>query len=94
MPSILELSRELLKSARVPPSGERGSSATAALEARVRALEENERRQAELMTTMADQLSKLTVAVTALHTQTRRLIIGQVISALVAIAALVIALRH
>jgi hypothetical protein len=43
---------------------------------------------------MADQLSKLTVAVTALHTQTRRLIIGQVISALVAIAALVIALRH
>jgi uncharacterized coiled-coil protein SlyX len=98
MPSILDLSRELLKSSRRPPVTEPpvavdGPSASAALEARISALEENERRQAELVTRMADQLAQLTTAVTALHGQTRRLILGQIATALVAVIAVVLALR-
>lgn len=98
MPSIVEVSRELLKRTRRGALPEASAPAaqspeTAALEARVAALEENERRQAELVTTMADQLAQLTTAATALHRQVRFLIAGQVIAALVAVVALVIALR-
>lgn len=99
MPSILEVSRELLKRARRTPPGElpspveSGAPSGAALEARVAALEENERRQAELVTSMADQLAQLTTAVTALHGQVRRLVAGQVITAIVAVIAIVLALR-
>jgi hypothetical protein len=98
MPSILDVSRELLKRARgVPPEAPQSAGAlvpeAGSLEARIIALEDNERRQAELVTTMADQLAQLTVAVTALHAQNRRLLIGQVVSAVVAVVAVVLALR-
>ena len=98
MPSILEVSRELLKRSRrpspaEPPARVDGVPASAALEARISTLEENERRQAELVTSMADQLAQLTTAVTALHGQTRRLLLGQVFTALIAAVALVLALR-
>jgi uncharacterized coiled-coil protein SlyX len=98
MPSIIDVSRELLKrSRRTAPEEAPGRTdivpATATLEARIRALEENERRQAELVTTMADQLAQLTEAVTALHAQTRRLLAGQVVTAVVALIAIAIALR-
>src|SRR5262245_43570816 len=97
MPTILDVSRELLKrTRRAPPALPEGSStlpAGATLEPRVAALEENERRQAELVTSMADQLAQLTTAVTALHVQTRRLQMGLGTAAIVAIVALVFALR-
>jgi uncharacterized coiled-coil protein SlyX len=98
MPSILEVSRELLKRSRRPPPGEQTARAdmlpaSATPEARITALEENERRQAELVTTMADQLAQLTTAVTALHVQMRRLVIGQVATAAIAVIAIVLALR-
>lgn len=94
MPSILELSRELMKRARrlpaiEPPTPDDSASAIAVLEARVLALEENERGQAELVTNMAAQLEQLTTAVTALHRQWRILVAGQVAAGIVAIAALV-----
>jgi uncharacterized coiled-coil protein SlyX len=99
MPSILDVSRELLKRTRRLPAGD-GTPGTdvvpagaAALEARVVALEENERRQAELVNSMADQLAQLTGAVTTLHGQVRLLIVGQVVTAVLAIAAVVVALR-
>jgi hypothetical protein len=98
MPSILDVSRELLRRTRRLPSDE-GSPGTdvvpagAALEGRVRALEENERRQAELVNSMADQLAQLTGAVTTLHGQVRLLIVGQVVTAVLAVAALVVVLR-
>lgn len=95
MPSILEVSRELLKRTRkLPaelPAPEAGSSDV--LETRVRALEENERRQAELLTSVAEQLSQLTTAASALHKLTRWLILAVIVTALIAIAALVMALR-
>jgi len=98
MPTILDVSRELLRrTRRAPPELPEGSNSVVAggatLEPRVAALEENERRQAELVTSMADQLAQLTTAVTALHTQTRRLQMGLGAAAAVAIAALVFALR-
>lgn len=99
MPSILELSRELLKRSRrmsPPPAAAAvtsGGSTTAALEARVAALEENERRQAELVTNIAEQLAQLTVAVTALHRHTRRLMLGQLCAVAIAVIATLIALR-
>jgi uncharacterized coiled-coil protein SlyX len=101
MPTILDVSKELLKrSRRAPPALDvpvrpalSGDSALAALEARVAALEENERRQAELVNNIADQLAKLTAAATVLHKQVRRLLVGQVTAIVVALVALLVALR-
>jgi hypothetical protein len=99
MPSILDVSRELLKRTRkqlppegLPPPSETGERADVR-EVRIRALEENERRQAELIKSMADQLAQLADAATALHKVTRWLIGGLVGTAVVAVAALVVALR-
>ena len=99
MPSILEVSRELLNRARraappapAPPVPTRNSE-NAALESRIAALEENERRQAELVTNIAEQLAQLTAAVTALHQQTRRLLVGQATAVIVAVIAVLIALN-
>lgn len=97
MPSILELSHELMKRTRRPPAIESppprndNASVTAALESRILALEENERRQAELVTNMADQLEQLTMAVTVLHRRWRILVAGQVAAGIVAVVALVLA---
>jgi uncharacterized coiled-coil protein SlyX len=98
MPSILDVSRELLKRSRrappgEPPTGAGSVAANAALELRVSALEENERRQAELVTSMADQLAQLTTAVTALHAQVRWMVFGQVATAIIAVIAIVLAMR-
>ena len=97
MPSILDVSRELLKRTRkLPPAEVQALGHDDPLsqqEARIRALEENERRQAELVTTMADQLSQLTVAASALHKLTRWLIVGQAVTAVIAVTAVVLALR-
>jgi hypothetical protein len=99
MPSILEVSHELLKRTRrqvasdPPPVQDDNASAIAALQSRIQGLEENERRQAELVTNMADQLEQLTTAVTALHRQWRILVAGQVAVGIVAVVALVVALH-
>jgi hypothetical protein len=90
VPSIVEVSRELLKrTKRLPPPEEIPLPQTAdELAQRVLSLEENERRQAELVSEMAEQMSYLTRAVTALHRQVLWLsgisAVG-VISALVAV---------
>jgi hypothetical protein len=90
VPSIVEVSRELLKrTKRLPPPEETSLPQSAdELAQRVLTLEENERRQAELVSEMAEQLSNLTRALTALHRQVMWLsgisAVG-VVSALVAI---------
>lgn len=98
MPSILEVSRELLKRSRravqaSPPVVTETTNADAGPAARIASLEENERRQAELVTNIADQLAQLTAAVTALHRQTRRLLLGQITTVVIAVIAVLIALR-
>ena len=68
VPSILDVSRELLRKTRRLPTaplevGDTDDSAAA----RLAMLEENERRQAELINQMAEQIAGLTRAVTVLH---------------------------
>lgn len=99
MPSILEVSHELLRRTRslpraTPPSTGERSAERPELEARIAALEENERRHAELVNRVADQLDQLTSAVTALHRQTMTLLATQIVVALAAVAALVFALHR
>jgi hypothetical protein len=69
VPSILDVSRELLRKQRALPAlapvtidGEHTD-----LAARVMQLEENERRQAELINQMAEQIAQLTRAVTLMY---------------------------
>ena len=98
MPSIVELSHELLKRTRrapesAEPAREDKASNTAALDARIVALEENERRQAELVTNMADQLEQLTTAVTVLHRQWRVFVWVLVGTGIVSVVALILTVR-
>ncbi|MFO7324530.1 MAG: hypothetical protein DIU62_002330 [Pseudomonadota bacterium] len=83
-PQIIDLSRELLRRARSKP--EEGQLVRAAdpgdLAQRVTALEENERRQAELVERMATQQAELSRAVVTLHRRQRWLIIAVVALAL------------
>jgi hypothetical protein len=97
MPTIIEVSSELLKRTRRSPSKEvvpveGGEPVAATLENRIALLEDNERRAAELDAQMADQLAQLTQAATALHAQNRRLVWSVFAVGLVAVIALVVAL--
>lgn len=71
VPSIVDVSRELLKlSKRTPPQPPVASNtieSESELAQRIVALEENERRQAELVSQMAQQLEVQSQAITALH---------------------------
>ena len=98
MPSILELSHELLKRTRRAPAKDEpvpneNNPAIVALEERIGRLEENERRQAELVTNMAEQLEQLTAAATALHRQCRMLTACLAATGAVALIALLVVVR-
>src|SRR5215510_10245718 len=92
VPSILEVSKELLqRTRRLPPPTKIPADPSDPL-ARLAALEENERRQAELVSRMAEQTAQLTAAVTALHRQTQWLMAGQWLTTGIALLAVVLAL--
>jgi hypothetical protein len=67
VPSIVDVSRELLKRSKSTPQSAMPPAGMEEAAARIAALEENERRQAELVNQMAQQMNALTQAVTALH---------------------------
>jgi hypothetical protein len=92
VPSILDLSRDLARRTKQTPP-EPGLS-TVNLETRIAALEENERRQAELVESMAQQSASLSDAVTLLHRGQRRMQWLATIALVLAAAALALALRH
>jgi len=94
VPSILDVSRELMKRTKqAPPSAQLPVSATPdELAARVVSLEENERRQAELVAQMAEQLAGVARAVTDLHRRVLWLTAISGIALVAAITALSIAL--
>ncbi len=91
-PQIIDLSRDLLKRARSPKSTDHLVRAAdpGDLPQRLAALEENERRQAELIERMATQQAELSQAVVILHRRQRQLIAAVLLLA-VAVAGLVIA---
>jgi len=92
VPSILDVSRELLRKTRTLPTppAEPGSD-NDALASHVARLEENERRQAELINQMAEQIASLSRAVTVLHQRVIWLTAGlsvAIVAAVIAIARL------
>ncbi len=94
VPSILDVSRELMKRTKqAPPSAQLPVSAgNEELAARVASLEENERRQAELVAQMAEQLAGVARAVTDLHQRVLWLTAAATIAVILAAAALWVAL--
>jgi hypothetical protein len=81
-PQIIDLSRELLKRARgtSPKSAALVQAPDSTdLPQRVTALEENERRQAELVDQMARQVAELSEAAVVLHRRQRQLIAAVVL---------------
>lgn len=93
VPSIVEVSRELLKRTKrlpEPPEGPVPQNVDELVQ-RVLVLEDNERRQAELVNQMAQQMSILSRAVTALHRQTLWLGGTAIVAVIVAIIAIGIA---
>jgi len=92
-PQLITLSRELLGRVRATKANASLASAAdpADMAARVAALEENERRQAELVDRMTEQLAQLSRAVTTLHRR-QRWLIGSIV--LLAGALLWLLLRH
>ena len=84
-PQIISLSRELLQRAR--GGGAPGKPVTTGspeeLAGRVAALEDNERRQAELVDRMAAQQAQLSDAVLSLHRQLRALAVAVIVLAVV-----------
>jgi uncharacterized small protein (DUF1192 family) len=96
VPSILDVSRELLKRTKRPPASEDGLVVDTPdeLGPRIAALEENERRQAELVNQMAEQNAALARAVTTLHSRLIRLGIATGVVAAIAVLALVLVLSR
>jgi hypothetical protein len=89
VPSILEVSRQLLQEARKKPvvTPLTGEELPAELAARIATLEQNERRQIELLHQMAEHIGEMTHAMSALHKQFRWLIAGQAVLVVVVIVA-------
>jgi hypothetical protein len=97
VPSILDVSRELLKRTKRPPAPQIAATATptdAALADRIAVLEENERQQAELINQMAEQHAALARAVTALHRQLIRIGVAAAICITLTLVALAVAVSH
>jgi hypothetical protein len=93
VPSILDVSRELMKRTKqVPPAPVVASHNYEDLAARIASLEENERRQAELVAQMAEQLAGVARAVTDLHKRVLWLTAAAAVTVILAAAALIVAL--
>jgi hypothetical protein len=92
VPSILDVSRELMRRTRGVPlaPAEAELIGDDQLTLRVARLEENERRQAELVTQMAEQIDVLSRAVTVLHKRVIWLTLGCTAAVIAAVAALVV----
>jgi hypothetical protein len=90
VPSILDVSRELLRKQKsLPPPPINVDAADHEIVQRILQLEENERRQAELINQMAEQIAQLTRAVTTLHQRMIWLTVGMSAAIVVAVIALV-----
>ena len=87
VPEIVSLSKQLLQQTKTAQS-----TGAKLLEERVAELEVNERNQAELVASMAQQLAAMADALTALRKQVSAFKLISIISLLSAIAAIILAL--
>jgi methyl coenzyme M reductase beta subunit len=91
VPSILDVSRELMRKQRkLPPPIVDEAGGIDEVGQRIVQLEENERRQAELINQMAEQIAQLTRAVTVLHKRAIWLTLGMSAAIVLAVIALVV----
>jgi hypothetical protein len=90
VPSILDVSRELMKRTKQAPPATPALAPHSyeELAARIASLEENERRQAELVAQMAEQLAGVARAVTELHRRVLWLTAAAGVAILLAVIAL------
>jgi hypothetical protein len=88
VPSIVDVSRELLKKNKRAPTDPDAPPGSAGLEGRIATLEDNERRQAELVSQMAEQLAVLTKLVVELRGRVLWLTAVTAIAVVIAIVAL------
>ncbi|MEX0806100.1 MAG: hypothetical protein WD688_22690 [Candidatus Binatia bacterium] len=86
VPEIVSLSKQLLQQTKTAHS-----TSAKPIEERVAELEANERKQAELVASMAQQIAAMTDAVTALRKQFSVFRIILIVSLLLAIAAIILA---
>jgi hypothetical protein len=87
VPEIVSLSKQLLQQTKTAQStGEKP------VEERLAELEANERKQAELVASMAQQMAAMTDALTALRKQVSVFRVLSIFSLLLAIAAIIVAL--
>ena len=87
VPEIVSLSKQLLQQTKTAQSTE-----AKPLEDRVAALEVNERKQAELVASMAQQLAAVTDALTVMRKQVLVFRLLSIIALFLAIAAIIMAL--
>ena len=87
VPEIVSLSKQLLQQTRTAQS-----SGTKSLEERLAEMEVNERNQAELVASMAQQMAAMADALTALRKQFSAFRLISIISLVSAIAAIILAL--
>ena len=87
VPEIVSLSKQLLQQTKTAQS-----TVAKPLEERVAELEVNERNQAELVASMAQQLAAMTDALTAVRKQVSAFKLVSIISLFSAIAAIILAL--
>jgi hypothetical protein len=90
VPTVLGLARELLAVRRAPQG--QPSQPIRDLGARVAALEETQRREAELLHGLAEQTAALSEAATTLRRQSRILLAVTIGAAVLAVAALAMAI--
>ncbi len=88
VPSILDVSRELLRKSRTQVSVPVEDATPDENAGRIARLEENERRQAELINEMAEQLAQLARAVTVLHKRVIWLTAGMSLAIVLAVIAM------
>ena len=86
VPEVVSLSKQLLQQTKTAQS-----TGAKPLEERVAGLEANERKQAELVASMAQQMAAMADAVTALRRQFSAFRLISIISLLLAIAAIILA---
>jgi hypothetical protein len=91
-PSIVQVSRELLRRTQAEPPMDVRTASHDELARRVSALEENERRQAQLINQMAEQLAQYSQVLLAMRQRVLWSTIAAVVAGVVGIAALVFAL--
>lgn len=93
MPSIVQVSRELMGSIQREPPIDTRNASQAELAQRIAQLEDNERRQAELINQMAEQLAQFSQVLLIMRQRQLWLAIAAGVAAVVALVAIVLAVR-